>query len=60
MRLLSGSHLFLDDDLTIKQQEERREERAKIMAARDDGKRLWLYNGKANLVCLGSHGELVQ
>lgn len=52
-RLLKGSHFFLDGDLTNKHQEERREEVEKIRATRNEGKRAWLYNGKAIIVVFG-------
>ena len=45
-QLLRGSRFFLDEDLTIRQQEERREEMSKVRAARDEGKRAWLFKGK--------------
>ena len=38
-QLLRGSHFFLDEDLTIRQQEERREDLSKVRASRDEGKR---------------------
>jgi len=45
--LLRGSHFFLEEDLTMRQQEERREEMLKVRLARDEGKRAWIYKGKA-------------
>jgi hypothetical protein len=42
-QLLRGSRFFLDEDLTIKQQEERKEELLKVRAARDERKRAWLF-----------------
>jgi hypothetical protein len=45
-QLLRGSRFFLDEDLTIRQQEETREELSKVRAARDEGKRAWLFKGK--------------
>ena len=44
--LLNGSHFFLEEDLTIMQQEERKKELSKVRAARDEGKRAWLYKRK--------------
>lgn len=44
--LLRGSFLFLEEDLTIRQQEERREEKLKVREARDECKRAWIYKGK--------------
>ena len=48
--LLKGSHFFLEEDLTIMQQEEGKKELSKVRAARDEGKRAWLYKGKAVIV----------
>jgi hypothetical protein len=42
-QLLRGSRFFLDEDLTIRQQDERREELSKVRTARDEGKRAWLF-----------------
>ena len=52
-QLLRGSLFFLEEDLTIRQQEERREEMSKVRAARDEGKRAWLYKGKAVIAFFG-------
>lgn len=52
-KLLKDSHFFLDEDLTNKQQEERREEVEKIRATRNEGKRAWLYNDKVVIVVFG-------
>ena len=52
-QLLRGSHFFLEEDLTIRQQEERREEISKVRATRDEGKRAWLYKGKAVISFFG-------
>ena len=52
-KLLKGSHFFLDEDLTKKQQDERRDEVEKIRAARNEGKRAWLYNGKVVIAVFG-------
>jgi len=57
---LKSSHLFLDKYLTNKKQEERREEVEKIRAARNKGKRAWLYNGKAIIAMFGPHGKVGQ
>ena len=59
-KLLKGSQLFLDEDLTGKQQEERREEVEKVRAARNEGKRAWLYNGKAIIAVFRPHGKTGQ
>ena len=59
-KLLKGSHFFLDEDLTIKQQEERREEVKKIRAAINEGKRAWLYNGKVVIAVFGTHDKIGQ
>jgi hypothetical protein len=37
-QLLGGSHFFLDEDLTIRRQEERREDMSKVRESRDGGK----------------------
>jgi hypothetical protein len=39
-KFLRGSQFFLEEDLTIRQQEERRDEMTKVRAARDEGKRV--------------------
>lgn len=54
-KLLKGSHFFLDEDLTSKQQEERTKEVEKIREARNKGKRACLYNGKAIIAMFGPH-----
>ena len=41
-QLLRGSHFFLEEDLTIRKQQERREEMSKVRAAIYEGKRAWL------------------
>ena len=51
--LLRGSRFFLEEDLTIRQQEEIREEMSKVRAARDEGKGAWLYKGKAIIAFFG-------
>ena len=43
---LRGSWFFLEEDLTVRRQEERRDEMTKVRAARDEGKRAWIYNSK--------------
>lgn len=58
-KLLKGSHFFLDEDLTNKQQE-RREEVEKIRAERNEGKRACLYNGKAIIAVFGPLGKTGQ
>ena len=59
-QLLRGSLFFLDEDLTIRQQEERKEELLKVRAARDEGKRAWLFKGKAGIAIFGSHSKTGQ
>jgi hypothetical protein len=54
-QLLRGSRFFLDEDLTIRQQEERREELLKVRAARDEGKRACLFKGKTVIAFFGPH-----
>ena len=51
--LFGGSRFFLEKDLTVKQQEERREGILKVSAARDEGKRAWIYKGKAVIAQFG-------
>jgi hypothetical protein len=59
-QLLRGSFFFLDEDLTIRQQEERREELLKVRAARDEGKRAWLFKGKTVISIFGPHFKIGQ
>lgn len=59
-KFLKGSHFFLDEDLTSKQREERRKEVEKIRATRNEGKRAWLYNGKAVIAMFGPHDKAGQ
>jgi hypothetical protein len=59
-QLLRGSHFFLDEDLTIRQQEERREELLKVREARDEGKRAWLFKGKVVISFFGPHSKTGQ
>ena len=59
-QLLRGSRFFLDEDLTIRQQEERKEELLKVRVARDEGKRAWLFKGKVVIAFLGSHSKTGQ
>jgi len=59
-KLLKGSHFFLDEDLTKKQQEERRDEVEKIRIAKNEGKRAWLYNGKVIIAVFGPLGKTRQ
>lgn len=56
-QLLRGSCFFLDEDLTIRQQEERREEMKKLRAVRDDGKRAWLYKAKVVIAFFDPHSN---
>jgi hypothetical protein len=59
-KLLRVSKFFLDEDLTIRQQDERKEELSKVRAARDDGKRAWLLKGKVVVAFLGPHSKTRQ
>ena len=59
-QLLRGSSFFLDEDLTIRQQEERREELSKVRATRDEGKRAWLFKGKDVIAFFGPHSKTRQ
>ena len=52
-QLLRGSLFFLEEDLTIRQQEERREEMSKVRATRDERKMAWLYKGKEVIAFFG-------
>ena len=52
-QFLRGSRFFLEEDLTVRQQEERRDEMTKVRAARDEGKRAWIYKGKAVIAQFG-------
>jgi hypothetical protein len=52
-QFLKGSRFFLEEDLTVRQQEERRDEMTKVRAARDEGKRAWIYKGKAVIAQFG-------
>jgi hypothetical protein len=45
-QFLRGSWFFLEEYLTVRQQEERRDEMKKVRAAREEGKREWIYKGK--------------
>ena len=47
--LLKGTHIYLDEDLTPEQQDERRKEWEKVKSARDAGKWVWLKNGKSQV-----------
>ncbi|XP_059066056.1 uncharacterized protein LOC131857459 [Cryptomeria japonica] len=59
-QLLRGSRFFLDEDLTVRQQEYKREELAKVRVARDKVKRVWLYKGKVVIACFGPHSKIGQ
>ena len=59
-QLLRGSCFFLDEDLTIRQQEERREEFSNVRATRDEGKRAWLFKGKVVISFFGPHSKTGQ
>jgi hypothetical protein len=52
-QFLRGSRFFLEEDLTVRQQEERRGEITKVRAARDEGKRAWIYKGKVVIAQFG-------
>ena len=52
-QLLRGSWFFLEEYLTIRQQEERMDKMTKVRAARDEGKRAWNYKGKVVIVQFG-------
>ena len=52
-QLLRGSHFFLEEYLTIRQQEETREEMLMVRVAKDEGKMAWLYKGKAVIAFFG-------
>ena len=47
--LLKGTHIYLHEDLTLAQQEERRREWEEVRLAREVGKWAWLKNGKAQV-----------
>jgi hypothetical protein len=49
-QFLRGSWFFLEEDLTVRRQKERRDEMTKVRAARDEGKRAWIYKGKVVIV----------
>ena len=48
-KFFRGTHIYLDDDLTLTQQEERRKEWEKVKTTRDKDKRAWLENGRAQI-----------
>ena len=52
-QLLRGSRFVLEEDLTMRQQVERRMEMEKIRTARNEGKRAWMFNGKAVIAHFG-------
>jgi hypothetical protein len=52
-QLLRGSRFYLEEDLTVRHQEERRDETKKVRAARDEGKRAWIYKGKVVIAQFG-------
>ncbi|KAH9300033.1 hypothetical protein KI387_011616 [Taxus chinensis] len=47
--LLRGTHIYLDEDLTFAQQEDRRKEWEKVRKAREAGKWAQMRNGKAQI-----------
>jgi len=59
-QLLRGSRFFIEEDLTVRQQEERRDEMTKVRAARDEGKRAWIYKGKAVIAQFGPPSKTMQ
>jgi hypothetical protein len=52
-QFLRSSRFFLEEYLTVRQQEERRDEMTKVRAARDEGKRAWIYKGKVVIAQFG-------
>eukprot|EP00253_Pinus_taeda_P032593 PITA_32593 len=58
--LLKGSRFFLEEDLTVKQQKERREKMLKVRVARDEGKRAWIYKGKVVIARFGPPSKTEQ
>jgi len=52
-QLLRVSCSFLEEDLTVRQQEEMREEMSKVRETRDEGKRAWIYKGKVVIAHFG-------
>jgi hypothetical protein len=56
-QLLRGSRFFLDEDLTIRQQEERWEEMSKVRAARDEGKRTCMFKGNTVIAFFVPHSK---
>jgi hypothetical protein len=52
-QFLRGSRVFLEEDLIVRQQEEKRDEMTKVRAARDEGKREWIYQGKTVIAQFG-------
>jgi hypothetical protein len=59
-QLLRGSRFFLDKGLTIRQQEERREEMSKVRTTRDEGKRAWMFKGKVVIAFFCPHSKTRQ
>jgi hypothetical protein len=59
-KILRGSRFFLDEDLTIRQQEERKEEMSKVRTTRDEGKRAWLFKGKDVIAFFSPHSKIGQ
>jgi hypothetical protein len=59
-QFLRGSRFFLEEDLTVRQQEERRDEMTKVRATRDEGKRAWIYKGKAVIAQFGPPSKTKQ
>jgi hypothetical protein len=59
-KLLSGSRFFLDEDLTIRQQEERMEEMSNVRKTRDEGKRASLFKGKVVISFFIPHSKTVK
>jgi hypothetical protein len=56
-QLLRGSLFFLDEDLTIRQQDERREDMSKVRAVRDEGKKAWMFKGKVGIAFFSPHSK---
>lgn len=54
-KFLKGTQIYLDEDLTIEQQEERCKEWERVKATRNKGKWAWLQNGKAQVSDIITH-----
>lgn len=47
--LIRGTHIYLDEDLTLAQQDQQRKEWDKLKSTRNKGKWAWLKNEKAQI-----------